>query len=164
MVLGSIWCEKPVWCALVSDRIRLLDLHLVKIQPQLAHIGARLNIWFGFEKMGKDLFDGGGTLADGVEGAWVAVVDKVGGVVVGARATIILMQGSIWWHFFWEFFLQLPFVTDWVAAQLKAIPRLQPPLQDDLMPRWDIPEEHSRHQNQQRSSPVPHRRIERIPC
>ena len=45
--------------------------------------------------MGKDLFDGGGTLADGVEGAWVAVVNKVGGVVVGARSTIILMQGSI---------------------------------------------------------------------
>ena len=48
-----------------------------------------------YRGMGKDLFDGGGTLADGVEGAWVAVVDKVGGVVVGARATIILMQGSI---------------------------------------------------------------------
>ena len=44
--------------------------------------------------MGKDLFDGGGTLADGVEGAWVAVVDKVGGVVIGAGSTVVLNQNN----------------------------------------------------------------------
>ena len=39
-----------------------------------------------------DLLDGGRALADAVEGAWVAVVDKVGGVVVGAGSTVVLNQ------------------------------------------------------------------------
>ena len=31
-------------------------------------------------------------MANGIEGAGVAIVDKVGGVVVGARATVILQS------------------------------------------------------------------------
>ena len=41
-----------------------------------------------------DLLDGGRALADAVEGAWVAVVDKVGGVVIGAGSTVVLNQNN----------------------------------------------------------------------
>ena len=41
-----------------------------------------------------DLLDGRRALADAVEGAWVAVVDKVGGVVIGAGSTVVLNQNN----------------------------------------------------------------------
>ena len=41
-----------------------------------------------------DLLDGSRALADAVEGAWVAVVDKVGGVVIGAGSTVVLNQNN----------------------------------------------------------------------
>ena len=86
--------QLPIWGALVSSWVRLLYLHLVKIQPQLTHIWARLHIFHINLRNGDgaDLFNGGWTLANGVEWAGVAIVDKVGWVVVGARSTVILQH------------------------------------------------------------------------
>ena len=88
----SLQQQLPIWGALVSSWVRLLYLHLVKIQPQLTHIWARLHIFHINLRNGDgaDLFNGGWTLANGVEWAGVAIVDKVGWVVVGARSTVIL--------------------------------------------------------------------------
>ena len=61
----------------MSHRVRLRKIHLVKVQPQLAHVCA-------------DLLHRDGALPDGVEGGGVVVIYKVGGVVVSFRATVVL--------------------------------------------------------------------------
>jgi len=69
--------NKPVRGTLVCHGVRLGQIHLVKVQPQLAHLGAYL--------LNRDR-----ALPDGVEGGGVVVIHKVGGVVISFGATGVL--------------------------------------------------------------------------